>query len=418
MLDYRTHTFLEVYRQRSFTQAAASLMITQPAASQHIKQLESHYRCPLFTKTGRGIEPTLAADVLYRRLLAMENDEERLITEVGSLAAEPTRAHTVPLKFGCTRTIADFTAPKLMAVHLTRHPNSSITMRAGNTRDLVGALDRGDIDFALVEGSFDRERFDYEILSREPYITIAGRAGAKGIVTPGAGGGVAHGAGTKTEVDNPADAERGASPHRVSNPRCPAQLHSRPSWRAPHPARGGIGHARDSRKAPGGARSRRDGLRGSRRAREHPDHQGMREKRRGNNVHVSRGSSRGARPRGVRGYYTCRLLYRTRLLPHLATGQPIRTTVSRPLQSMAQPTVSPHAVGDQKPTRDRLRQVRQAVTTSTLSQASSLAAPLFFSNSEGATPPSRSWQGYGAGRHRIRAGWRPRAPKAAAAPSP
>ena len=85
-------------------------------------------------------------------------------------------------------------------------------MRAGNTRDLVGALDRGDIDFALVEGSFDRERFDYEILSREPYITIAGRAGAKGIVTPGAGGGVAHGAGTKTEVDNPADAERGAPP--------------------------------------------------------------------------------------------------------------------------------------------------------------------------------------------------------------
>ena len=34
----------------------------------------------------------------------------------------------------------------------------------------------------------------------------------QGIVTPGAGGGVAHGAGTKTEVDNPADAERGASP--------------------------------------------------------------------------------------------------------------------------------------------------------------------------------------------------------------
>ena len=85
-------------------------------------------------------------------------------------------------------------------------------MRAGNTRDLVGALDRGDIDFALVEGSFDRERFDYEILSREPYITIAGRADAKGIVTPGAGGGVAHGSGTKTEVGNPADAEQGDSP--------------------------------------------------------------------------------------------------------------------------------------------------------------------------------------------------------------
>ncbi len=158
MLDYRTHTFLEVYRQRSFTQAAASLMITQPAVSQHIKQLESHYGCPLFTKTGRGIEPTPAADVLYQRLLAMENDEERLITEVGSLAAEPTRAHTVPLKFGCTRTIADFTAPKLMAVHLTRHPNSSITMRAGNTRDLVGALDRGATSTSRARGGLIRPR--------------------------------------------------------------------------------------------------------------------------------------------------------------------------------------------------------------------------------------------------------------------
>ena len=30
MLDYRTHTFLEVYRQRSFTRAAENLLITQP----------------------------------------------------------------------------------------------------------------------------------------------------------------------------------------------------------------------------------------------------------------------------------------------------------------------------------------------------------------------------------------------------
>lgn len=212
MLDYRTHTFLEVYRQRSFTQAARSLMITQPAVSQHIKQLESHYGCPLFVKTGRGIEPTPAATVLYQRLLTMENDDARLVAEVGRLTAAPTKAREAPLKLGCTRTIADFMAPQLVAAHLVRHPNSPVTLRAGNTRDLVGALDRGDIDFALVEGSFDRERFDYEILSREPYITIAGRVDAKGIVTPGAGGGVAHGAGTKTEVGNPADAEQSASP--------------------------------------------------------------------------------------------------------------------------------------------------------------------------------------------------------------
>ena len=55
MLDYRAHTFLEVYRQRSYTRAAEALHITQPAVSQHVRQLERHYGCTLFAKTGRGV---------------------------------------------------------------------------------------------------------------------------------------------------------------------------------------------------------------------------------------------------------------------------------------------------------------------------------------------------------------------------
>lgn len=177
MLDYRTHTFLEVYRQRSFTRAAESLLITQPAASQHIRQMEAHYGCTLFVKTGRGIEPTAAADLLYQRLLTMENDEARLAVEAGALAAEPSGAREAPLRFGCTRTIADYTAPRLMAAHLSRHPQAEVTLLAGNTRELVRALEKGTIDFALVEGSFDREQFDFETLSRERYIAVSSPRG-------------------------------------------------------------------------------------------------------------------------------------------------------------------------------------------------------------------------------------------------
>ncbi len=173
MLDYRTHTFLEVYRQRSFTRAAEALLITQPAVSQHIRQLEAHYGCALFTKTGRGIEPTPAADFLYQRLLAMENDEGRLRIETAELAARPTDTSAAPLIFGCTRTIADYVAPRLISTHLAAHPDASVTLRAGNTRDLVSALERGEIDFALVEGSFDRSRFAYETLSHEAYVAVA-----------------------------------------------------------------------------------------------------------------------------------------------------------------------------------------------------------------------------------------------------
>lgn len=185
MLDYRTHTFLEVYRQRSFTRAAEALLITQPAVSQHIRQLEAHYGCALFTKTGRGVEPTPAADLLYQRLLAMENDEGRLLIETAELAARPTGTSAAPLIFGCTRTIADYVAPRLMSTHLAAHPDASVTLRAGNTRDLVCALERGEIDFALVEGSFDRSRFAFETLSREAYVAVAAPRAA---VSPGTAG--------------------------------------------------------------------------------------------------------------------------------------------------------------------------------------------------------------------------------------
>ncbi len=60
MLDHRARTFLAAYRAGSLTQAAKQLHVTQPAVSQHIRQLEAHYGEPLFTKTSRGVEPTAA----------------------------------------------------------------------------------------------------------------------------------------------------------------------------------------------------------------------------------------------------------------------------------------------------------------------------------------------------------------------
>lgn len=176
MLDYRTHTFLTVCRTGSLTRAAAELHVTQPAVSQHIRQLERHYGCRLFTKTGRGVTPTAAGELLRRELGAMESDEGRLRAELDALEGEKN-AHP-PLRLGCTRTVGDFVAPRILADHLRRHPNAQLLMRVGNTAELVRLLDGGEIDLALVEGSFDRASFESETFSREPFVAVAA-AGAR-----------------------------------------------------------------------------------------------------------------------------------------------------------------------------------------------------------------------------------------------
>lgn len=170
MLDYRTHTFLTVCRTGSFTRAAEQLHVTQPAVSQHVRQLERHYGCALFTKAGRGVEPTEEGELLYRALDAAENDERRLRAELEARRRAGGRA---PLRFGCTRTVADYVAPRILPAHLLRHPGERICMRTGNTAELVALIDGGEIDFALVEGSFDREAFEWEVFSREHFVAVA-----------------------------------------------------------------------------------------------------------------------------------------------------------------------------------------------------------------------------------------------------
>ena len=181
MLDYRTHTFLAVVRAGSFTRAAEELHVTQPAVSQHIRQLEAHYGCALFSKTGRGVEPTRAGQLLYQALDAERNDETRLRAELDALQGE--KDARPPLRLGCTRTIADYVAPRLLAQHLARHPGEHVLMRTGNTAELVALIDAGEIDFALVEGYFDRKMFESSLFSREPYLAVAAPGGRPASIT-------------------------------------------------------------------------------------------------------------------------------------------------------------------------------------------------------------------------------------------
>lgn len=60
--------FVAVYSNRSYTQAANELDISQPAVSQAIKRLEEHVGTALFVREGRGIAPTAKAVQLAQPL--------------------------------------------------------------------------------------------------------------------------------------------------------------------------------------------------------------------------------------------------------------------------------------------------------------------------------------------------------------
>ena len=50
MIDIKLYSLLKVYETRNYTRAAEQLSLTQPAVSQHIKQLEADFGVKIFDR--------------------------------------------------------------------------------------------------------------------------------------------------------------------------------------------------------------------------------------------------------------------------------------------------------------------------------------------------------------------------------
>lgn len=168
MLDFRIETFLAVCRSMNFTRASEQLNITQPAVSQHIRFLENYYQAKLFRYEGKKLQLTRAGEILRSASLTMMHDEL-------SMRSQMQKADTgEQIRFGATRTVGDVLMGKILKRYLREYPDADIHMIVENTRELLRQLDEGAIDFALVEGFFKKNEYDFQKFSDENYIAVAG----------------------------------------------------------------------------------------------------------------------------------------------------------------------------------------------------------------------------------------------------
>lgn len=166
MTDFRLHTFLAVCRQKSFTRAAETLNITQPAVTQHIKYLEEDLGHTLFEIQGRNITLTAEGEILRRYAEKVEADA-RLTRERIALVSSRKQ-----LRFGATRTIGEFVMPSCIAKWIRDFPDTDITMLVDNSKNLFHVLESGDLDFLFVEGPFNRGAYSSEILFNDSIIPV------------------------------------------------------------------------------------------------------------------------------------------------------------------------------------------------------------------------------------------------------
>jgi DNA-binding transcriptional LysR family regulator len=154
----------------SYTKAAMELKMTQPGVSQHIKYLENYYGDKLFCYSNRKLNLTQAGMELKEAMISVKHDTMHLKRKIVDRFAK-----TNTLKLGATLTIGEFMMPLKIAEYIKKTPDTKIEFTIANTKELLIPLDEGIIDFAIIEGYFQKKEYEYITITNEKYILICGQ---------------------------------------------------------------------------------------------------------------------------------------------------------------------------------------------------------------------------------------------------
>ncbi|MGK3123860.1 LysR family transcriptional regulator [Candidatus Pantoea formicae] len=132
--------------ERSVTRAAERLSLTQPAVSGMLTRLRECFDDPLFTRTQRGIIPTL-------RALELAQPVKSILAEVNALlqpkAFDPGTAE-MTLKIAATDYALRAVIVPFMAALRLQAPGIRVAVLPVNNEQLSAQFERGDVDFALI----------------------------------------------------------------------------------------------------------------------------------------------------------------------------------------------------------------------------------------------------------------------------
>ncbi len=168
MLNHRIDTFMTLYQEMNYRKTAEIRNMTQPGVTQHIQYLENAYGVKLFNYDGKQLTRTKYADILYRHINAILQDEKALRE---ALAPSPL----FYLRAGVTKTIGEFIiAPQVS--RFLRQENNKLELIVDNTAALLALLDKGELDFAIIEGVFDKSKYQYRLFKKERFLGICSKA--------------------------------------------------------------------------------------------------------------------------------------------------------------------------------------------------------------------------------------------------
>ena len=170
--DFTVHqltVFRTVAQHLSYTRAAESLYLSQPAVAQQVKSLEQILGLRLFSRVGRGIELTPAGQEFL-------NHVDLLLTRLAKTTPVVHEIHTLErgsVVIGASISAGIYVVPPLLGTFHEHYPRVHITLLIAHRQSIEEDLLTYKIDLGVMGFVEQRERFVVELLRPYKLLVVA-----------------------------------------------------------------------------------------------------------------------------------------------------------------------------------------------------------------------------------------------------
>jgi len=155
--------FVIVADKGSFVSAADVVMLSQPALSQCIRQLEEQVGGRLFTRTTRKVHLTPLGMTFLPHARSLLQHFDVVMSDVDTMVARQSGQ----VRIACLPSIAARLMPRVLAANDSTFPGIHVTIVDANMRNVTSMVLRGEVDFGIGSSIKDLPEMDSIIFGRD-----------------------------------------------------------------------------------------------------------------------------------------------------------------------------------------------------------------------------------------------------------
>jgi DNA-binding transcriptional LysR family regulator len=161
--------FYTAAKHKSVSEAANQLMVTPPAVTMQVKQLEETLGIRLMFRDKNSIRLTEVGETVFKKSKVIFGR----ITEMENFLEDISRAKSGVLRIGCPPTPAKYVMPRLISMFKKTYPEIRIVLEQGASSNLVKSIERHQSELAVVRCRPDEKRLKVKLFGTEELVLVA-----------------------------------------------------------------------------------------------------------------------------------------------------------------------------------------------------------------------------------------------------